>query len=167
VGSIPANSDAQNVPSFRRWRFEMKLSPFFFPWPDQDLQSTCLYYDLIMKWQRLTEIRLSVMEAEHQNDPQPPDAFEALEQGELIMPSIMIAQAIALKHIRRPGETRRSFGFEGHRALNRELNLLRTTISIVFKSVNHDSELLQCPHRLTRWINASTSTFTEVVFWSH
>jgi hypothetical protein len=26
VGSIPANSDAQNVPSFRRWRFEMKLS---------------------------------------------------------------------------------------------------------------------------------------------
>jgi hypothetical protein len=27
VGSIPANSDAQNVPSFRRWRFEMKLSP--------------------------------------------------------------------------------------------------------------------------------------------
>jgi hypothetical protein len=30
VGSIPANSDAQNMPSFRRWRFEMKLSPFFF-----------------------------------------------------------------------------------------------------------------------------------------
>jgi hypothetical protein len=29
VGSIPANSDAQNVPSFRRWRFEMKLSPFY------------------------------------------------------------------------------------------------------------------------------------------
>jgi hypothetical protein len=27
VGSIPANSDAQNVPSFRRWRFEIKLSP--------------------------------------------------------------------------------------------------------------------------------------------
>ncbi len=30
VDSIPANSGAQNVPSFRRWRFEMKLSPFFF-----------------------------------------------------------------------------------------------------------------------------------------
>jgi hypothetical protein len=28
VGLIPSNSDAQNVPSFRRWRFEMKLSPF-------------------------------------------------------------------------------------------------------------------------------------------
>ncbi len=27
VGLIPANSDAQNVPSFRRWRFAMKLSP--------------------------------------------------------------------------------------------------------------------------------------------
>jgi hypothetical protein len=34
VGSIPANSDAQNVPSFRRWRFEMKLSPFI----GEDLQ---------------------------------------------------------------------------------------------------------------------------------
>jgi hypothetical protein len=29
VGSIPANSDAQKVPSFRLWRFEMKLSPLF------------------------------------------------------------------------------------------------------------------------------------------
>jgi hypothetical protein len=29
VGSIPANSDAQYVPPFRRWRFEMKLSPIF------------------------------------------------------------------------------------------------------------------------------------------
>jgi hypothetical protein len=28
VGSIPANSDAQRVPSFRRWRYVMKLSPF-------------------------------------------------------------------------------------------------------------------------------------------
>ena len=28
-GSIPAISDAQNVPAFRRWRFEMKLSLFF------------------------------------------------------------------------------------------------------------------------------------------
>ncbi len=27
VGSIPANSDAQYVPSFLRWRFDMKLSP--------------------------------------------------------------------------------------------------------------------------------------------
>jgi hypothetical protein len=27
VGSIPANPDARNVPSFRRWRHEMKLSP--------------------------------------------------------------------------------------------------------------------------------------------
>ncbi len=27
VGSIPANSDAQYVPSFLRWRFDIKLSP--------------------------------------------------------------------------------------------------------------------------------------------
>jgi hypothetical protein len=30
AGSILANSNAQNVLSFRRWRFEMKLGPFFF-----------------------------------------------------------------------------------------------------------------------------------------
>jgi hypothetical protein len=30
VGSIPANSDELNVPSFRRWRFEMKLSSFLY-----------------------------------------------------------------------------------------------------------------------------------------
>jgi hypothetical protein len=30
VGSIPANPDTQNVPSFRRWRFEMKLSPLIY-----------------------------------------------------------------------------------------------------------------------------------------
>jgi hypothetical protein len=30
VGSIPANSDALNVPSFRRWRFVMKLSPLLY-----------------------------------------------------------------------------------------------------------------------------------------
>jgi hypothetical protein len=30
VGSILANPDAQHVPSFRRWRFEMKLSPCFY-----------------------------------------------------------------------------------------------------------------------------------------
>ena len=37
VGSIPANADAQNVPSFRRWRFEMKLSPFFYWYTILDL----------------------------------------------------------------------------------------------------------------------------------
>jgi hypothetical protein len=40
VGSIPANPDAQNVPSFRRWRFEMKLSPFFFV-VSQESQDPC------------------------------------------------------------------------------------------------------------------------------
>jgi hypothetical protein len=28
LGSIRANSEAQNVSSFRLWQFEMKLSPF-------------------------------------------------------------------------------------------------------------------------------------------
>ncbi len=29
MGSIPANSDAQNVHSFLRWRFELKRGPFY------------------------------------------------------------------------------------------------------------------------------------------
>jgi hypothetical protein len=37
VGSILANSDTLNVPSFRRWQFEMKLSPFT---PPKDLSCT-------------------------------------------------------------------------------------------------------------------------------
>ena len=37
VGSIPANPDAQNVPSFRRWRFEMKLSPFLLQHVQEEL----------------------------------------------------------------------------------------------------------------------------------
>ncbi len=38
VGSIPANSDAQDVPSFRRWRFEMKLGLFFLTKQKQNKQ---------------------------------------------------------------------------------------------------------------------------------
>ena len=38
VGLIPANSDAQSVPSFRRWRFEMKLSSLYL--------SLCIYLPL-------------------------------------------------------------------------------------------------------------------------
>ena len=39
-----SNPDAQNVPSFRRWRFEMKLSPFFFFFScDLDCHMTYFY----------------------------------------------------------------------------------------------------------------------------
>ncbi len=45
---IPANSDALNVPSFRPWRFEMKLSPFdvcvlLFSRPQKHVR--CNYHD--------------------------------------------------------------------------------------------------------------------------
>jgi hypothetical protein len=43
VGLIPANSDALNVPSLRRWRFEMKLSPFLlYTQPKNSKKSDCL-----------------------------------------------------------------------------------------------------------------------------
>ncbi len=68
------------------------------------------------------------MEQEHQLLPNPPDPYEALKLGELIL--LPTAHTIAPKHIRRHGETRQSFGFEGHLALNRELNLLHAARSI-------------------------------------
>ena len=76
----------------------------------------------LSEWQRYSEESLIAMEDEHQRLPNPPDPYEALKQGELIL--VSTAQAIAPKRIRRPGETRQSFCFEGHRVLNREINLL-------------------------------------------
>ncbi len=52
VGSIPANSDAQNVPSFRRWRFEMKLSPSALLYSSRKYighELTCVIPDLKMQ----------------------------------------------------------------------------------------------------------------------
>ncbi len=72
----------------------------------------------IDEWQRSLDEGLRVMQQEWQDNP--PDPYEALKQGELLADSL--AQAIAPKHIRRPGETRRAFGFAGNRQLFRELN---------------------------------------------
>ena len=47
VGSIPANPDAQNVPSFRRRRFEMKLSPFIAYDIAYNIVSQYIVYDVI------------------------------------------------------------------------------------------------------------------------
>ena len=79
----------------------------------------------------------------------PPDPFEALKQGELLVDSL--AQAIAPKRIRRPGETRRAFGFAGNRLLFRELNILTKARSLVLKILSGDTATLHCPHRMTRW----------------
>ena len=59
------------------------------------------------------------MEKEHHCRDHPPGSFEALKEAELI--TSCLAQAMAPTRIRQPGETRRSFGFEGHRVIFREL----------------------------------------------
>ena len=59
---------------------------------------------------------LRVMQQEWQDNP--PDPYEALKQCELLADSL--AQAIAPKHIWRPGDTR----FAGNRQLFREPNYL-------------------------------------------
>ncbi len=48
VGSIPDNPDAQNVPSFRRWRFEMKLSPVLTAFIDGVFRAAVRLWKFIM-----------------------------------------------------------------------------------------------------------------------
>jgi hypothetical protein len=67
------------------------------------------------------------MSTEHQENP--PDPYEALKRGELL--AISVAQALAPKYVKKPGDTRRAFGFAGNRLLFRELNLLRKARSLV------------------------------------
>ena len=74
----------------------------------------------INEWQQSLHEGLKVMQQEWQDNP--PDPNEALKQGELLADSL--AQAIAPKHIWRPGDTRRAFRFAGNRQLFRELNYL-------------------------------------------
>ena len=50
------------------------------------------------------------------------DPFQALKYAEIL--ATHIAQALAPRRIRRPGEVRRAFGFAGHRWIFREVYLL-------------------------------------------
>ena len=112
----------------------------------------------VNEWSRLVHTGLRLMLAEHQANP--PDPFEALKQGELIAESV--AQALAPAYIRKPGDTRRAFGFAGNRLLFRELNLLRKAHSIVHKVFTGDPAILSCPHRLTRWTIATRALHLRV-----
>ncbi len=60
-GFIPANSDAQNVPSFRRWRFEMKLSPFLLEYDSIYLVYAQQYQIYAMSWPNGQGIGLAVV----------------------------------------------------------------------------------------------------------
>ena len=102
--------------------------------------------------QRLSHISLTLMEEEHQRRDRPPGPFAVLKEVELIVSSI--AQALAPKRIQKPGETRRSFGFEGQQVFYRELNLLRKATAVVSRVINQDQCFLQSPFRQLRWLAA-------------
>ena len=57
------------------------------------------------------------------------DPFQALKYAE--MTADRIAQLLAQRRIRRPGEVGKSFGFGGHHAILREMNLLRSACEFV------------------------------------
>ena len=133
--------------------------------PDRDThpQSRCRvnlrkWRKHVPEWSRLVHEGLSAMSAENQDNPL--DPFEALKRGELLADSV--AQALAPKYVRRPGDKRRAFGFAGNRLLFRELNLLRKARSIVYKVFTGDSTILHCPHRLLRWTLATHDLHLKV-----
>jgi len=114
--------------------------------------------DHLSTWNRLVHEELRAMSEEHHDNP--PDPFEALKRGELLASSV--AQAIAPKYIRKPGEVRRAFGFAGNRLLFRELNLLRKARAIVHKVLSGDATVVHCPHRLMRWTLATSDLHLKV-----
>ncbi len=62
------------------------------------------------EWSEIVSTKLRQLSEEHQDNP--PDPFEALQQGELIADSV--AQAMASAYIRKQGDARRAFGFAGN-----------------------------------------------------
>ena len=117
----------------------------------------------IPEWSQLVQEGLATMSAEPHDTPL--DPYEALKRGELL--ALSVAQAIAPKYVRKPGDTRRAFGFAGNRLLFRELNLLRKARSIVYKVLAGDAATLHCPHRQLRWTLATRSLHLQVTRSKH
>jgi hypothetical protein len=110
------------------------------------------------EWSEIVRAKLQQLSEEHHVNP--PDPFEALQQGELIADSV--AQALAPAYIRKPGDTKRAFGFAGNRLLFRELNLRQKARSIVHKVLSGDPAIMNCPHRFVRWTLATKDIHIKV-----
>ncbi len=76
------------------------------------------------------------------------DSFLALKEAEL--PAESTAARLASKRWSQPGEMRRSFRFPGHRRLCREIDILHHARQLVHKVVGQASEIVLCPHRVSR-----------------
>ena len=97
------------------------------------------------EWARLLQ---NCLEAEDEDAPAQ-DPFQALKTAEVLAESI--ARRLAPKYSTRPGESKRSFRFPGHRRLCREIDILQHARQLVFKVVRQSSEIMHCPHRISRW----------------
>jgi len=77
------------------------------------------------------------------------DPFQALKYAETT--ADRIAQLLAPRRTRRPGEVGKSFCFGGHREILREMNVLRSAREFVKQVLMRVPEIMQSPHRFLRW----------------
>ena len=95
---------------------------------------------------------------------QPLDPFQALKYAEMV--ADRIAQSLAPRRVRRPGELCRSYCFGGHRVIFREMNLIRAAREFVHKILKHSADIWECPHRDVLW-TCTISRLNERIARSH
>jgi hypothetical protein len=105
---------------------------------------------ILAEWTRLLHLSLTAESPLNLYSPaktleqeQPPDPFQALKYAELV--ADQIAQSLAPRRVRRPGEFCRSFCFGGHRAIFREMHLIRNARAFVFTILQKCKDVLGCP----------------------
>jgi hypothetical protein len=101
------------------------------------------------EWARLLKNCLAADEEESLLQNQ--DPFLASKNAKLRLLAESIAERLAPKRSSQPGETTRSFRFPGHQRLCREIDILQHARQLVHKVVGQSSEIMHCPHRVTRW----------------
>ena len=110
--------------------------------------------EVLAEWSRLLDLSLSDSEGRcdrpvSSQQETTADPYQALKHAELL--ATQIAQVLAPRRFRRPGEVCRSFSFGGHRAIYREINHLCAARAYVKKILLRQPQVIECPHRITRW----------------
>ena len=105
--------------------------------------------EVLEEWRRLVHISLTETEESESLDPKARDPFVALKHAELTADSI--AYYLAPRRTPQAGDVRRSFGFAGHRAIFREMNVLRQARALVKLVLQRSPEITESPHRAIRW----------------
>ena len=102
------------------------------------------------EWARILQTCLAIEEAEELQPSQ--DPYQSLKMAEGL--AVDIARRLAPKLSGQPGGTKRSFCFPGHKVICRELDNLQHARRLVQQVLSQVSELMECPHRLYRWMKA-------------